>query len=905
MLSSEEKHETSSVPVQQPLNQQQVLQHLQLLQERMGTMQGWAKGLSDQAQQDKLKIQTLEKQLEAAKTLQWAKQPMKEGESSSTSKSSSPSTKLSTPRLEQIRKTREEQETALRIQFTHSAEHHQEFDDGNQAELTQNLQALQQEIEGLQAEKKEAQDECIQLARKCKELTRSIQEETLQHAKESSDNQATNTKLQEESKVFEQLIEDSYEERESLQKALTTSAQNMQSLDSKVKSMAAAAKTLEERDQSLSAQLAESQKKEQELLEQLQSFKVQQTLEELSDVEEHELIEESYEERESLQQALTTSAQNMRSLDSEVKSMAAAAKTLKDRDQSLSAQLAKSQKKEQELLERLHKSQVQQTLEALADVEEHEQHIQNLEELVEDLEEKVAGKQGTSLERESEWGTEVAFLKGEVERLHQEIQEEQKKRIEEINEDEKIVMAIEAKFLEGENHKRLQSELLEIQETNILCLQSALADLQGEDVSGVVGESEPQEGATINRRSMLEELNKSQDSIRNLNNIIGNLQEDAEDGEEEVEALLDKEELYKEEIAQLQAEVQELNQQVGSMPNIQGDLAPQQDEQGEVIISALKEHVELLMEELALEQERRRVAEASLVTEERPLTEQGEVIISALKEHVELLTEELTLEQEQRHLAEAHLATEVVPNGISNHEETIRYDAYQASLLAPTPSDLDILPEKPICCPGCYDDLENEGEELAEENDWMTEISLLRSELSRLKLALESKQPQNESFPGALNTNGSHVSYIFQDERSEDEQPKTCPGCDFDEENDLEKKSQEALLALRQELSELTAALQESRHHEPDPSTTIICPVCQSEYNKNTLSHGSSALHSGKSADDSSVESVESDFKDEILLLRQEVHRQHQERKLKLGSAHSPDKSATSLVSSLESSFSS
>jgi hypothetical protein len=342
-------------------------------------------------------------------------------------------------------------------------------------------------------------------------------------------------------------------------------------------------------------------------------------------------------------------------------------------------------------------------------------------------------------------------------------------------------------------------------------------------------------------------------------------------------------------------------------------------EEGEVII---KEHVELLTEELTLEQESRREADASLVTEERPLTEEGEVIISALKEHVELLTEELTLEQEIRREAEASLVTGERPTDISNHEETIRYDAYQASLLAPTPSDMefcrgcytdesqeysgamDILPEKSICCPGCYDDLENEGDELAEENDWMTEISLLRSEISRLMLALESKQPENESFLGGLNTSGSQNSYIFQDERSEDEQPKSCPGCDFDEENDLEQKWQEEVLALRQELSELTVALGESRHHELNPSTTIICPVCQSEYSNNALSQGSSSVHSGMSSDDSSVESG---FKEEILLLRQEVHRQHQERSLKIESGHSPDdrKSATSLVSSLESSFSS
>ena len=60
---------------------------------------------------DKLKIKTLEQQLAASKTLEWAKQSSaSEGVSMGTETSSSESKRYSNPRLEQIRKAREARE---------------------------------------------------------------------------------------------------------------------------------------------------------------------------------------------------------------------------------------------------------------------------------------------------------------------------------------------------------------------------------------------------------------------------------------------------------------------------------------------------------------------------------------------------------------------------------------------------------------------------------------------------------------------------------------------------------------------------------------------------------------------------------------------------------------------------
>lgn len=849
--SSEEKHETMP---QQPLTQQQVLQHLQTLQNRMGAMQAWAKGLSDQAQQDKLKIQTLEKQLEAAKTLQWAKQDdgvLSRGEAIS-SKASSLSGKVSTPRLDQIRRAREERETALRIQFTHSAEHQQD-DIAPTSELSQQLEALQLEVECLKAEKQKAQDECLRLTQECQELTKSLETAGLEHTSALKEREAIIDELQDDGKELESLIEESYEERENLQEALTKSAKKMQALDAKVKTMAAEIHLLKERDHLLSAELAESQMKEQALLHQLEILSVQQ-------------------------------------------------------------------------------QPRQPIFEEMPDVEEQEQQIEILQSLVTNLEATIAA---TKHDRDEA----VSFYKEEMERYYLEIQEEQAQQIENAKEDEEILMAIEKKFMDGEEHKELMSALLEEQEKEILCLQSTLADAtQSEEFSSravMIVEKEDKE----EQKKIMQELHKSRQNIMQLHTIIGDLQEDAEEGEGKVVTFLDQEDMYKEEIAQLQEENYELN---WALKNIEGEAggSPQQQDlqQYEEIILALKEQVELLTEDLEEEQEKRLELEEHLTMNDMP-KDQGEVVISALaalKEEVVFLSEELEMEQQERYQAESQL--QELKHELEAQEKpsrTPRGEVSQADHISQEAPGMEFgtvvnseeskefgggmqegLSEAVDCCPGCNTDLYNDhmdgGRQPVESSDWTTEVSLLRSEISRLKTALQSKQPQDESSLGLVNTSGSQESYIFQDEeRSEDDDEKPNAGLatDFDAaEKELEEQWGQEIIALRHELGELTVALRESHHHASEKPDTIICQVCQSECSNQGLSSrhdNSSALPSGTSTDDSSVASG---FEQEILLLRQEVHRQHQERKLKNVSGHSsiiPKSSSASLVSSLESSFSS
>eukprot|EP00980_Cylindrotheca_fusiformis_P017087 scaffold5247_cov130-Cylindrotheca_fusiformis.AAC.6 len=737
--------------------QQQVLQHLQLLQKRMGAMQDWAKGLSDQAQQDRNKIFTLEKQLEAERTSQWGKQ-QGEGALSRESpvKASYNSSKVTTPRLEQVRREREERENALRLQFTHSAELQRE--EISPSELSQELESLHEKMEILKAEKQKSQDECSRLTQECQEISKSLEEASAQHASVLQDKDAKIAELQEESEQIEKLIEESYDEREILQEALTQSAEHLKALNTKVKEMAEEVKLLKERNDVLSRELSESRMKEEALLEQLNSSSSQ------------------------------------------------------------------------------HPSS-QPVVQELPSMEEQEQQIELLQSLVKNLEATVAA---TKKDRDEA----ISFYKEEMERYYYEIQEEQRQQIEAAKEDEEILLAIEEKFLQGEQHKQLIVDLLQEQEKEILCLQSALAD-SDERPRGTTLIDEKEDKGKEN--STTEDVDEDRESIRQLRSIIGDLQEQLEGAH-----LLSQEELNKEEIAQLQEE------------NERG-----KDES----VATLKEQVSSLTKELREEQEKRHELEEHLFSNEHP-TENAEMIISALKEQRAFLTEELEMEQNEKQEALARLAE--IESKINDQEV-----------------------ESPAFAP-------NNDNDPSANTDWITEVSLLRSEISRLKNAV-SDHSQNESYLVPLNASNSHDGYIFQDDPSGDEELEFSVGGELDivdKEKEPKEKWVKEFRSLRQELGELTEALRESAHNVSIPTAAFICENCNNEYISNDLVEDSPGMPSNTSSDDSSVDSG---FGQELLMLRAEVHRQHQGRNMAKDSVLSPtgmSKSPGVSVSSVSSSLS-
>jgi len=281
----ETKHEvvgrSQEQPQQRPpLTQHQLLQHLSTLQKRMGQMQSFAKGLSDQAQQDKLKIRTLIQQLEATKTLQWAKQSTLNAAAArgcpprASSAHGLPPT--STPRLEQIRRARQERESKLRFQLSNSAsvsDSAAKAEHRHSLQLEEKLHALEEEYETLQHTTHNAQTD--------KEIV------LLEHTKAVSGREEIIHELEGEMKGMETLIEDSYHGRESLQKHLIKITNEKNSLDVQVEAMEEMSIELKKRDREMKYQLLEAH----DTAELLRSSQLNDSLEALLDHEEqHQLI---------------------------------------------------------------------------------------------------------------------------------------------------------------------------------------------------------------------------------------------------------------------------------------------------------------------------------------------------------------------------------------------------------------------------------------------------------------------------------------------------------------------------------------------------------------------------------------------------------------------------------------
>jgi hypothetical protein len=496
---SEEKESYDMQP-QQPLTQQQVMEDLRLLQGRMREMQKWAKSAADQTHEDKIRIRTLEQQLETAKTSQGAKSQLEpqalggmeiSASNSHDSSSSAPSripagteisatdsqdssssapSKYTTSRLNAIRKSREAQEAAFRKRFVHSTKHDQSGTIAHQQrieELTKNIKELEEEMKKLQAEKVQTRDESLGIVQKLKYLTLSNEADRKRFQVELNKKDKTIAELEAESKEFEQIIEESYKERENLQTALHRSSQNIQSLASQVKIISLTNKRIEERDKDLLAQLSDFKRREEVLQGKVRDLQIGTAQTHLEDLEESHAV--------------------IRQLESIVNDL--------------------QKDGEEDILER----------EAL-------------------------------LDRESDWKEQVTILEEENTQLESSLQLAEKNLSEQVSKEKSALWSKKIELFLEQNGKKQLGDLLELQENEILRISSELEDVKKSQQPKILMEE------TRNGNTAIE-LMKSKRSIQQLHSIIGDLQEEAQDEQNKVEGFLSRDKEYEEEIVSLRNEI--------------------------------------------------------------------------------------------------------------------------------------------------------------------------------------------------------------------------------------------------------------------------------------------------------------------------------------------------------------
>ncbi|KAL3939276.1 MAG: hypothetical protein SGBAC_005977 [Bacillariaceae sp.] len=866
IMEEESKHEAVNTSQKQPLTQQQVLQHLSTLQKRMGQMQSFAKGLSDQTQQDKLKIQTLEQQLEASKTLQWAKQRTSPRAERKQHVSEIPENArailppISTPRLESIRKARQEREEKLRVQFSQSSDVNDlaKAEHEHNHELEEKLQDLEEKYENLQSTLNDVQAENSNLY--------------MEHTETLAEKQAVISNLEGEMKALEELIEESYNDRENLEEKLIKVANKNNALDIQLEQMEEISFELRERGNDMALQILQAHDTKSELL----------------------------------------------------------------------------------------SDRVNDSLEALVGQEEQNQMIQQLESIVETLEhrvEKASQSQpeehsSNTMQRESDWGKDVLALHHKVETLKKELKDQETNF-------HKDTVEMEVELMDAQEFVQMQRNMMDAQETELLLLSNALADLQQypplarslsggnlfaiheeeSEVAKSCEEYEDQQSPTpppppppplLNESPLIQQQSKEAESFKKGQEEKA-LQERVKKAHLQalhcnIYVLSRKFEWQLQRREELEVQMEDLNKKFGvlalkytkkeeelkKLKPSQESLStvsegneddPEASENKESLTRALMRasmSIRGLQQELKTTKQRTTELESELQTmapaveekdDKQPdsvadlksqLDEQTETN-DLLKEFMEDMKDTHEKERAEWKAQQEELKRKIEQlqrtSGGTDHATTPAKSTQDSTLIIASP------PKSPL------------------RKEWMTEISVVRSEISRLKRTLQSKQPQNESFLGAMNESGSQQSddYIFADRSDDDINMIKGSGSG----NESEKWHRE-VTALREELSDLTMELRTSHHHENKVTTTSP--------GANWKNIPPNPVRTGLGLDDtSSVDSsTTGGFENEILLLREEVDRQNEERKTG-ASPYSAVSSAgttspngrSSLVSSLEdSSFS-
>lgn len=572
----------------QSLSQEQILNHLETLQNKIRTMQSWANGAAEQAKQDKLKIKTLEQQLAASKTLEWAKQSSaSEGDSMGTEASSSESKRYTNPRLEQIRKAREAREATFRQRFS-AAEKKSETIIGSGAEQDQvKVLELSQKVKELELqidlEKSNAEKE--KAARELAESAYSESEIQLQNKLNGKERIIVN--LQQESEELEQIVEESFEEREKLQKTL-------QALEAQVKELAQALVLSEEKEKLQTAELLDFEKSKKELQNEVNSLqKLQQSMDEketmissfASKIEElresGEKLEDEIEQlrplREinaSLIEKLSIATRKVELLESEVEERQKLHQIMETKDKSQTEELMN-------LRSSINGLQVDQNRinDSTADEAYYLEELENSQEVIRKLQSIVDKLQAEAKEdlkereallaRESIWAEELSALKELVLTFKDSLELEKIKSHDDTHADEKSLLT----SVQVSNEVEAQKALIELQEDEVLMLQSEVYDLLTQRNFDLMSVLEQHQKIMAN----MAQVETSKEQIRQLHCIIGDLQEEADEGEKTLEALLARETEYQEQVSTLQEQVDKLSSQLLAQESERDAQAIEQD----------------------------------------------------------------------------------------------------------------------------------------------------------------------------------------------------------------------------------------------------------------------------------------------------------------------------------------
>ncbi|CAJ1957462.1 unnamed protein product [Cylindrotheca closterium] len=888
ILQEETKHEAVGRSQQhQPLTQQQVLQHLSTLQTRMGQMQSFAKGLSEQAQQDKVKIETLEQQLEAAKTLQWAKQrtsPRTEKKQIDQIPESSRAVlpPISTPRLQQIRKARQEREEKLRVQFSHSSDVNDlaKVEHEHNHELEEKLHDLESKYKKLLNTSHDFESEKANLL--------------LEHTELLADKQAEIHMLEEEIKALEELIEESYHDREALEEKLIKTARKNNELDLQLESLEELSMDWREREKKMTLQLMQAHETKDK-------FRINQINDSLEALVGHE-------EQEQLIQQLESMIENSRDQGSSRNQPQVHGNQMqRERDWSKNVlglnhkvESLKKQLKDQQ--ENFH----QETIEMEVELMDAEEFVGKQRDMLEAQEMELLLLSDALADLQNDHPMARSLSGGDLFAIHEDESEVDKSREEDesskeqkstrnmvpppppppLLDDSPIVQqeSIDAEKLEKEQEeKELQERVrkahLQTLHCNIYILSRKFEwQLQrGEELEAQM--------ATVNKKFdvLVATLAKKEQEIKNLkpaqerqtSEIDGVPQPDDNENKESLTRKLMR---ASSSIRNLQDELKTSKQRTNQLESELQKVAPgKNDTQPDPSVADFKSKLEEQTETNELLKE---FMEDMKDTHEKE-REEWKLQQQELNQKIEQLRQELS--RTSGGTADSSVLS--LPNDAS---PSPRSAMDRLETTTPAKSAQQLLPM--VASPP----------ETPLRKEWMTEISVVRSEISRLKRTLQSKQPQNESFLGALNESGSQQSddYIFAD-RSDDNINNVDvlnKGSD-----DVSSKWYQEVTALKEELSDLTMELRMSHHHE----SKVAATPPSADWKKGPPD----PVRTGPGLDDaSSVDSsTTGGFENEILLLREEVHRQHEERKTAV-SPYSPVPSAgstspngrSSWVSSLE-----
>mmetsp|Transcript_34477 Transcript_34477/g.83644 ORF Transcript_34477/g.83644 Transcript_34477/m.83644 type:complete len:915 (+) Transcript_34477:267-3011(+) len=903
-LEEETKHEAvSRSQQQQPLTQQQVLQHLSTLQKRMGQMQSFAKGLSDQAQQDKIKIQTLEQQLEAAKTLQWAKQrasPRTErrkqmGETIPENPPKAGLPPISTPRLEQIRKARQEREEKLRFQFSHSSEVNDlaKAEQEHTHDLEEKLHDLEAKYENLQTATHNVESEKANLL--------------LEHTELLAEKQAVIHKLEEEMKALEELIEESYHDRESLEKKLIKTANKNNALDLQLESMEAISDELKRRDVELTLKLMEAQETEDELL----SNQINDSLEALVGQEEQDqLIRQLESMVQSLEhQAEKASRHQPEEHGNQMQRESDWGKDVLSLHRKVEA--LKKQLKDQE--DHFHKDTIEMEVE-LMDAQEFARMQRDMLE-AQEMELLLLSNALADLEKDHPLARSLSG--GDLFAIREDESEVDKSREEEdenaneqkpvkhvlvppppplldespvVQQQSKEAKALKKEQDEKELQERIKKAHLHTLHCNIYLLSRKFEwQLQRrEELELQMGKANKKFDALVTKYAKKEEKLKkqktSEESQTSKNNAAG--QNDDDEADENKESLTRALMRASMSIRGLQQELKTSKQRTTQLESELQKLAPtmeeKEDKQSDSSVADFKSQLEEQTETNELLKEFMAHMQDTHGKEQEEWKSQQQ----ELNQKIEQLNQELG-----RKSGSTEDSSAPSPPNDGSPSPRSAMDRFETSTPAKSAQDASTIIASPPKTPL--------------RTEWMTEISVVRSEISRLKRTLQSKQPQNESFLGVLNESGSQQSddYIFADRSDDDINNGDVMNGGS---NNVSAKWYQEVTALKEELNDLTVELRKSHHHENK--------VAAAPTSANWKKAPPNPVQTGPVLDDtSSVDSsTTGGFENEILLLREEVDRQQEQRKTTV-SPYSAISSAgstspngrSSLVSSLEdSSFS-